>query len=200
MVERINYVRKVSFECNQCGKCCRARGDIVLYPMDIIRISKFLNISCNEFLDNFTRTYLYRDILSQIVIKSKQDKQLTCIFLDEENMKCKIYDVRPIACSNFPFSPIDERNYSVQIVPCVKSYYEGEEIIEFLKENPSFLSEQKERKQIDDLIYLANKKIRHSYYLKKIIFKILYYGYNSKKEILLQVKKRVRILKIILKL
>lgn len=199
MAERVNYVKRVSFECNQCGKCCRARGDVVLYPMDIIRISKFLNISCNEFLDNYTQTYDWYGILSQIAIKSKKDKQLTCIFLNEENMKCKIYDARPIACSNFPFSQIGEKNYSVQIVPCVKSYNEGKEVIEFLNKSPQFLAEKEERKQIDEIVYLANKKIGHYYYLKNIIFKTLYYGYNSKKEISLQVRRRIKFLKLLLK-
>ncbi len=200
MAERVNYVKRVSFECNQCGKCCRARGDVVLYPMDIIRISKFLNISCNEFINNYTQTYDWYGILSQIAIKSKEDKQSTCIFLDEKIMKCEIYDVRPIACSNFPFSLIDEINFSVQIVPCVRSYSEGKDVIEYLNKSSRFLEEKEERKQIDDLISLANKKISNVYYLKDIIFRILYYGYNSKKEISLQVKRRIKLIKLLLRI
>ena len=123
MVDRIN-VTKVSFKCNNCGKCCRLRGDIVLYPMDIIRISNFLNISCKDFLEKYTITLESSTILSQIVIKSKNDKFLTCVFLNKKNM-CRIYEVRPIACSNFPFLILNENTYLVQMVPCVQDFNNG---------------------------------------------------------------------------
>ena len=61
------------------------------------------------------------------------------------------------------------------------------------------MAEKEERKQIDEIVYLANKKIGHNYYLKNIIFKTLYYGYNSKKEISLQVRRRIKFLKLLLK-
>lgn len=198
MVDRINYVTNVSFKCNNCGKCCRLRGDIVLYPMDIIRISNFLNISCKEFLKEYTITLEYSVILSQIVIKSKNDKFSTCIFLDEENMKCKIYEVRPIACSNFPFILLNENNYAVQMVPCVQDFNKGSKVIDLLMQNPYFLSEKKQRKEIDKLVSLVNEKYEDLDWYKKIFFKILYLGYNSKKNAVSQVKKRLILIKILL--
>lgn len=197
MVDLIKYVTKVSFKCNNCGKCCRLRGDIVLYPMDIIRISNFLNISCKDFLKEYTITLESSTILSQIVIKSKNDKFLTCVFLDEENMKCSIYKARPIACSNFPFILLNENSYSVQIVPCVQDFNNGSKVIDLLMQNPFFLSEKKQRKEIDELISIVNKKYKDLDWCKKIIFKILYLGYNSKKDVVLQVKRRITLIKIL---
>lgn len=197
MVDRINNVTEVSFKCNNCGKCCRYRGDIVLYPMDIIRISNFLNISCKDFLTEYTMTFECPTILSQIVIQSKKDKLLTCVFLDEKNMKCKIYEARPIACSNFPFILLNENNYAVQMVPCVQDFNKGSKVIDLLMQNPHFLSEKKQRKQIDELISKVNKKYEDLELFREIIFKILYLGYNAKKDVVLQVKIRVTLIKIL---
>ena len=198
MVDRIN-VTKVSFKCNNCGKCCRLRGDIVLYPMDIIRISNFLNISCKDFLEKYTITLESSTILSQIVIKSKNDKFLTCVFLNKKNM-CRIYEVRPIACSNFPFLILNENTYLVQMVPCVQDFNNGSKVIDFLMQNPRFLSEKKLRRELDELISLVNKKCENLEWCKKIIFKFLYLGYNSKKDVVSQVKRRITLIKVLIKL
>lgn len=37
------------FHCDQCGRCCTQREDIILSPMDIFRISKELKMSPTEF-------------------------------------------------------------------------------------------------------------------------------------------------------
>ena len=45
---------KVKLGCNLCDKCCIYRGDIRLLPINVWRISKYLNISVKEFIDKFT--------------------------------------------------------------------------------------------------------------------------------------------------
>ena len=38
------------FNCNQCGKCCMNREDILCTPKDVFRISKKLGISTYDFI------------------------------------------------------------------------------------------------------------------------------------------------------
>ena len=45
---------KVKLGCNMCDKCCIYRGDIRLLPINVCRISEYLNISIKEFLEKYT--------------------------------------------------------------------------------------------------------------------------------------------------
>ena len=42
------------FHCDQCGKCCTHREDIILSPMDVFRLSRELNITPVEFYKEWT--------------------------------------------------------------------------------------------------------------------------------------------------
>ena len=41
------------FNCNQCGKCCMNREDILCTPKDVFRISKKLGISTYDFIKRY---------------------------------------------------------------------------------------------------------------------------------------------------
>ena len=45
---------KVKLGCNLCDKCCIYRGDIRLLPINVWRISKYLNISVNDLVSMTT--------------------------------------------------------------------------------------------------------------------------------------------------
>lgn len=47
-----------SFSCNQCGKCCINREDILLSPFDLYRMSKKLNMTPNEFVAQYGEAYI----------------------------------------------------------------------------------------------------------------------------------------------
>jgi Fe-S-cluster containining protein len=64
------------------------------------RIAKHLNISTSDFLMN----YLEMDEEGDFVYK-----QQPCPFLLKDN-KCKIYDVRPEACADFPHTNRNDMN------------------------------------------------------------------------------------------
>ncbi|MBP3708074.1 MAG: hypothetical protein J6J36_05655 [Clostridia bacterium] len=45
---------KVKLGCNICDRCCVNRGDIKITPVNAIEISKFMNISIKDFLEEYT--------------------------------------------------------------------------------------------------------------------------------------------------
>lgn len=79
-------------DCLTCGNCCKTTSPIFT-EKDIERISKHLKM---KILD-FTNQYLKRDEDDFMVLKSAP-----CSFLDLEDNKCMIYDVRPKACAEYP--------------------------------------------------------------------------------------------------
>jgi Fe-S-cluster containining protein len=86
---------RLKFECQRCGSCCQGDSTISLTPQDIQRISNFLGISKQEFLENFA------------VIKSGNRVELKtvkgfCIFFDRESKTCKIHPVKPEKCREWP--------------------------------------------------------------------------------------------------
>lgn len=78
-------------DCTKCANCCKVLRPI-LDKDDIERISKHLDMTTKEFID----AYLVK----------KQDgdlefRKMPCVFLAEN--KCRIYDVRPRTCMEFPY-------------------------------------------------------------------------------------------------
>lgn len=77
-------------DCTKCGNCCKVLK-LMLDKEDIERISKYLNISEDDFINKY-------------LIKNKDGdfefKRKPCVFLVDN--KCKIYDIRPKECKEFP--------------------------------------------------------------------------------------------------
>jgi len=78
-------------DCLSCANCCKTTGPLFT-SADIERISKFLRLKPQQFVDQ----YLQVDEDNDHVLTS-----LPCHFLDAENY-CMIYDVRPKACREYP--------------------------------------------------------------------------------------------------
>lgn len=80
-------------DCLDCANCCKSIPPI-LSNRDAKRISKHLGMSRVQFADR----YLITDEDGDVVMNTSP-----CPFLLEDN-KCKIYDVRPSACRQYPHS------------------------------------------------------------------------------------------------
>lgn len=80
-------------KCLNCNKCCEWNGILVLSQQDITRLSKYLNIENQEFLNTYSER---RD--NDLILKS--DITGSCVFLN--NGSCSIYPARPTACIEFP--------------------------------------------------------------------------------------------------
>jgi len=95
---RINVSLPIRFECQQgCANCCKINGGLVVVSdIEVKNISKYLNISQEDFLNEYT---LQVGKYTSLIDKNETD----CIFLEDN--KCSVYPVRPIQCRTFPFWP-----------------------------------------------------------------------------------------------
>ena len=94
---------KVKLGCNICDKCCVNRGDIKLTPINVIEISRFLNISINDFIEQYTERVDQQPL--EIVIRAYGSHE-RCILNDENTSMCKIHNVKPMQCVTFPLVPL----------------------------------------------------------------------------------------------
>lgn len=82
------------FECTKCGACCKWEGVVVLTPGDIKKIADFLTIDDDKFITEYTKKEGNKTVLSN------KPESSSCIFL--RNNRCKIWDVKPEQCAEFP--------------------------------------------------------------------------------------------------
>ena len=86
-----------NFVCIKCGKCCTWSGYVIITDAEADQIAEFLNLDAKTFIAKFAKLTSSRKNLSLI---EKDNGE--CIFFDSENHLCKIYEVRPKQCRNFP--------------------------------------------------------------------------------------------------
>jgi Fe-S-cluster containining protein len=84
------------FECTQCGTCCQGEGGIYLSREEIRRISLFLNLSQQNFLNKFC---LQKN--GKVYIHTREDGY--CHF--SQKGRCSIHEVKPAPCRQWPFFP-----------------------------------------------------------------------------------------------
>lgn len=93
-----NDTFSISKLCGNCKKlsCCTDFYPPLLYSSDLIRL-KSAGKSEDEFLKLVT--------INGNVVKTvkKKENSTTCMFWDEENRLCSIYQNRPFDCKMFPF-------------------------------------------------------------------------------------------------
>jgi len=84
-------------ECLSCANCCKTMTP-TFTPADIRRISAHFNMTQDEFKKKWLRQERggSRDWLNV-----KQP----CQFLNLEDNKCSIYEIRPVDCAGFPHLP-----------------------------------------------------------------------------------------------
>jgi hypothetical protein len=79
-------------DCLTCGNCCKTTSPIFT-EKDIQRIAKYVKMKEHLFIS----AYLERDQDDFYVLKTSP-----CSFLDLNDNRCSIYDVRPKACNEYP--------------------------------------------------------------------------------------------------
>ena len=102
-------------DCLSCANCCKTTSPI-FRKVDIDRISKSMGMKSGKFENEFLRV----DEDGDFVLKSSP-----CYFLGNDN-KCSIYDVRPLACREYPhtdrknmFQILDLTAKNLEICPAV---------------------------------------------------------------------------------
>jgi len=94
-----------SFHCHpevDCYMRCCKNVDMYLYPYDILRLKTKLNISSQEFLENYSRVVqgFSHPYFPAVMLRLTEDEKKSCPFLTEEG--CGVYFDRPSACRTYP--------------------------------------------------------------------------------------------------
>ena len=95
------------FQCQQCGRCCINRGDIIINPFDVYKAAKHLGITCSDFLSEYTTlTYGHNSRIPMVLLASDK-KTGFCPLLkfdvkDGGKFKCLVHEAKPGACWNHP--------------------------------------------------------------------------------------------------
>jgi Fe-S-cluster containining protein len=94
---------KAITECRRCGTCCRKggpsfhRADKALIEKGVIHSKYLYTIRKGELAYDNVRHCL-EPVRSDVIKLKGEGKSWTCIFLDEKNNACTIYENRPIEC------------------------------------------------------------------------------------------------------
>ncbi|MFN8258958.1 MAG: YkgJ family cysteine cluster protein [Bacteroidales bacterium] len=91
VAEELHDIAFEQINCLNCANCCKSIPPI-LNGNDVSRISKYLGLKTTDFENKYTRIDEDGD---RVMVKSP------CIFLEPDNM-CRIYEVRPKACREYP--------------------------------------------------------------------------------------------------
>lgn len=79
-------------DCLSCANCCKTMSP-TFTKTDIRRIAKHFNQSPAAFSAQWLRTDKEGDVINQTE---------PCQFLNLQDNKCSIYEIRPVDCSGFP--------------------------------------------------------------------------------------------------
>ena len=112
------------FHCDQCGRCCINREDIILSPMDIFRMSKELKMTPAEFYKQYCVFNIGDHTRVPIVRLASVGKDQCCVFL--KNCKCSVHKVKPAVCAMFPlgrYIALDKSDYSKEGIANSKVQY-----------------------------------------------------------------------------
>ena len=102
------------FQCQQCGRCCMHRTDIILNPFDVYNGARYLGISTQEFLEKYTQCQLGGVSRIPIVLLTCDDRGwcplLKFDIKDGGKYKCIINPAKPGACANHPIGTVREHS------------------------------------------------------------------------------------------
>ena len=84
-----------------CFNRCCADVNILLTPLDVLRLARRLGLSTHEFLDRHTLIPITKELqLPVVVLRMGEEPEKRCPFIGEGG--CSVYDDRPWACRMYP--------------------------------------------------------------------------------------------------
>jgi Fe-S-cluster containining protein len=84
-----------------CFTRCCANVNILLTPVDVLRLARRLEMSTTEFLDRHALIPITKDLrLPVVMLKMSDDEDKHCSFVTE--MGCGVYEDRPWSCRMYP--------------------------------------------------------------------------------------------------
>ena len=112
------------FHCDQCGKCCTHREDIILSPMDIFKMAKELKMTPVEFYHEYCVFNIGEHTRMPIVRLASEGKDTHCVLL--KNHRCSIHKVKPAVCAMFPlgrYMSFEKDDYNAESIDTSKVKY-----------------------------------------------------------------------------
>jgi Fe-S-cluster containining protein len=101
---RLTISDTISFACRKelpCFNQCCADINIVLTPLDIIRLKNRLGISSDEFLGKYgVIPFNKQQKLPVVILKMEKNERKSCQLLSQDG--CTVYEDRPWACRMYP--------------------------------------------------------------------------------------------------
>lgn len=88
-------------KCAECGgKCCTGESGYIFLNNDEIRkLARLKNLN----FDDFISTYCIKVGFRYSLIEKPYQNGFACVFFDEINKNCGVYEARPTQCRTFPF-------------------------------------------------------------------------------------------------
>lgn len=98
---------EIEFTCEQCGKCCRNRDDIIISPFDLYHMVRATGKSPMEVVSKYGNLYIGHNSnlpIIQLKYREEPDGSTTCYFLGKRDGKyiCRIHEDKPCVCRTFP--------------------------------------------------------------------------------------------------
>lgn len=112
------------FHCDQCGKCCTHREDIILSPMDIFKMAKELKMTPVEFYHEYCVFNIGEHTRMPIVRMASEGKDTHCVLL--KNHRCSVHKVKPAVCAMFPlgrYMSFEKDDYNAESIDTSKVKY-----------------------------------------------------------------------------
>jgi Fe-S-cluster containining protein len=82
------------------NRCCR-NLNLFIYPYDLIRLKQALDISSDEFLEQYVDVVLRpSNFFPEVLLRMAENDEKTCPFLTSSG--CSVYADRPDTCRTFP--------------------------------------------------------------------------------------------------
>lgn len=140
-VQFIDADDSFGFHCQQCGRCCMNRRDIILNPFDVFNGARYLGITCAEFMEKYTYTDIGGYSMIPMVLLDTND-QGWCPLLkfdvkDGGKFKCSIHPAKPGACANHPIGIVTSKNVTdntttvrfVKVDQCPNSVSDEQQVV-----------------------------------------------------------------------
>lgn len=88
------------FHCDQCGKCCINREDILLNPRDVYNMAKELGQEPKDVFALYCEYYIGSDSRFPLVRIKPRGSIKRCPLMKDR--KCSIHKAKPTVCALFP--------------------------------------------------------------------------------------------------
>ena len=84
-----------------CFNSCCADVNIVLTPIDVLRLARRLGMNTREFLETHTSNPITKDLkIPMVMLRMTTEEGKPCPFVGDEG--CTVYEDRPWACRMYP--------------------------------------------------------------------------------------------------